>query len=45
MTVEIHGHLIDRNLWEAAQKVRGTAGVSETTNEQGEAPDSGEKGA
>ena len=26
MTVD-HGHLIDRNLWEAAQKVRGTAGV------------------
>jgi hypothetical protein len=27
MMLHLYGHLIDRNLWEAAQKVRGTAGV------------------
>jgi hypothetical protein len=45
MTMDLCGHLIDRNLWEAAQKVRRTAGASETTASKGEAPDSGEKGA
>jgi hypothetical protein len=43
--MDLCGHLIDRNLWEAAQKVRRTAGASETTASKGEAPDSGEKGA
>ena len=31
MTMDLYGHLIDRNLWEAAQKVGGTTGASEAT--------------
>jgi hypothetical protein len=45
MTKDLYGHLIDRNLWEAAQKVGGTTGASGTTEGNGKAPDSGEKGA
>jgi integrase len=45
MTMDLYGHLIDRNLWEAAQKVGGTTGASTATRGKGKAPDSGEKGA
>jgi hypothetical protein len=45
MTMDLYGHLIDRNLWEAAQKVGGTTGASESVSGKGKAPDSGEKGA
>jgi hypothetical protein len=31
MTMDLYGHLIDRNLWEAAQKVGGTTGASTAT--------------
>ena len=31
MTMDLYGHLIDRNLWEAAQRVGGTTGASGPT--------------
>ena len=31
MTMDLYGHLIDRNLWETAQKVGGTTGASAAT--------------
>lgn len=45
MTMDLYGHLIDRNLWEAPQKIGGTAGASETLARNGKAPDSHELGA
>jgi hypothetical protein len=27
MTMDLYGHMIDRNLWDAAQRLRGTAGA------------------
>ncbi|NUO92588.1 MAG: hypothetical protein HOQ18_17445 [Dermatophilaceae bacterium] len=45
MTLDLYGHLIDRNLWEAAQKVGGTTGASDAARGKEKAPDSGEKGA
>ena len=45
MRMDLYGHLIDRNLWEAAQKVGGTTGASEAVAGKGKAPVSGEMGA
>jgi hypothetical protein len=45
MTMDLYGHLIDRNLWEAAQKVGGITGASTASRGKGKAPVSGEKGA
>ena len=31
MTMDLYGHLIDRNLWEAADRIGGTAGARART--------------
>jgi hypothetical protein len=31
MTVDLYGHLIDQNLWDAARKIGGTTGGTEGT--------------
>jgi hypothetical protein len=30
MTMDLYGHMIDRNLWDAAQRLRGTTGHGRT---------------
>ena len=32
MTMDLHGHMIDRNLWDAAQRLGGTTGHGLTRN-------------
>jgi integrase len=39
MTMDLYGHMIDRNLWDAAQRLRGTTGArpDENPDDEGEA--------
>ena len=32
MTMDLYGHMIDRNLWDAAQRLGGTTGARQTTD-------------
>ena len=41
MTMDLYGHLIDQNLWDAAKRVGDTTGTSEPDDED----DDGEPGA
>jgi hypothetical protein len=39
MTMDLYGHLMDANLWEAAQAIGGILGASETPEQQDEDTD------
>jgi hypothetical protein len=39
MTMDLYGHLIDHNLWEAARKVGGTTGAHDGEEETEETPE------
>ncbi len=41
MTMDLYGHLIDRNLWEAADRVGGTTGARGPAADSGKAPSTG----
>ena len=45
MTMDLYGHLIDRNLWEAADRVGGTTGARGWAEGDGKAPSTGVVGA
>jgi len=45
MTMDLYGHLIDRNLWEAARLVGGISGACETSEGKESAPNSNGEGA
>ena len=36
MTMDLYGHPIDRNLWDAADRFRGTTGASSDEGPEGE---------
>jgi hypothetical protein len=40
MTMDLYGHMIDRNLWDAAQRLGGTTGAlsDDKPDAEGEAP-------
>ena len=38
MTMDLYGHLIDKNLWEAADRVGGTPGARHDRRGSGKAP-------
>jgi len=44
MTMDLYGHLVDANLWEAAQAIGDILGTSEPTGQQGEDADGPEAG-
>jgi hypothetical protein len=43
MTMDLYGHLVDANLWEAARGIGGILGASESPEQQDE--DAGDAGA
>ena len=43
MTMDLYGHLVDANLWEAARLVGGTTGASEPPEQQDDDEDGGER--
>ena len=45
MTMDLSGHLIDQNVWDAAQRVGGTTGASDEQEDMGKAPNSDASGA
>ncbi|HSF98405.1 MAG TPA: hypothetical protein VLA55_06905 [Ornithinibacter sp.] len=45
MTMDLYGHVIDRNLWEAADRVGGTTGARGKAEVDGKAPSTGVVGA
>jgi len=45
MTMDLYGHLIDQNLWDAAQRVGGTTGAPDENEDMGKAPSSDASGA
>jgi integrase len=45
MTMEPYGHLIDRYLWDAAERVGGTTGAPGSAKGNGKAPSTGVEGA
>lgn len=45
MTMDLYGYLIDRNLWEAADRIGGTTGARDRVEDNGEAPSTGVVGA
>ncbi len=45
MTMDLYGHLIDRNLWDAAERIGGTAGAPESAKGNEKAPSTGAEGA
>ncbi|WP_411285694.1 tyrosine-type recombinase/integrase [Lapillicoccus sp.] len=45
MTMDLSGHLIDQNVWDAVQRVGGTTGASAEQEDMGKAPNSDASGA
>jgi hypothetical protein len=43
--MDLYGHLIDRNLWDAADRVGGTTGARDPAADNGKAPSTGVVGA
>ncbi|GAA2735025.1 hypothetical protein GCM10009867_16420 [Pedococcus aerophilus] len=45
MTMDLYGHLIDQNLWEAAERIGGNTGARDISRDMGKAPSTGVVGA